>query len=252
VVKNKKKILEEARALGLVGTDTTTSLTGRSVLRSTQDFYGNFFHVVTYFEGFFFCSAPDKESGPASWDFSPRASLNQTLKEVKITGLILTVCPSREYPILLLLCFPLYVLYSSCQQAIVENMLLFWEMTIVMTQSSCTRWVSVIINVSSGVTQVSHGMIFQSSSEVSDGMIMQSSSDISCGMIFQSSSEGSCGIGHDLFLCFFLMPLQSLQQWRLKRKRKGSEENKKQQLVDDRRTALEKDVRSSMHPIWFI
>ncbi len=54
MVKNKKKILEEARALGLVGTDTTTSLTGRSVLRSTQDFYGNFFHVVTYFEGFFF------------------------------------------------------------------------------------------------------------------------------------------------------------------------------------------------------
>jgi hypothetical protein len=77
------------------------------------------------FLGFFFGSAPDKESGPASWDFSPRASLNQTLKEVKITALILTVCPSREYPILLLLRFPLYVLYSSCQQAIVENMLLF-------------------------------------------------------------------------------------------------------------------------------
>ncbi|CAM6046101.1 unnamed protein product [Sphagnum compactum] len=35
---------------------------------------------------------------------------------------------------------------------------------------------------------------------------------------------------------------ESLQQWRLKIKRKGSEENKKQQLVDDRRTALEKDV----------
>jgi hypothetical protein len=48
------------------------------------------------------------------------------------------------------------------------------------------------------------------------------------------------------------MPLQSLQQWRLKIKRKGAEENKKQQLVDDHRTALEKDVRSSMHPIWFI
>jgi len=125
VVKNKKKILEEARALGLVGTDTTTSLTGRSVLRGTQDFYGKKFHVVTYFEAFFFFSAPDEESGPASWDFSPQASLNQTLKEVKITGLILTVCPSREYPILLLLRFPLYVLYSSRQQAIVENMLLF-------------------------------------------------------------------------------------------------------------------------------
>jgi hypothetical protein len=123
VVKKKKKILEEARALGLVGTDTTTPLTGRSVLRGSQDFYEFFFHVVTYFEGFCFCSAPDKESGPASWDFSPRASLNQTLKEVKITGLILTVCPSREYPILLLLRFPLYVLYSSRQQAIVENML---------------------------------------------------------------------------------------------------------------------------------
>ncbi len=54
MVKNKKKIPEEARALGLVGTDTTTSLTGRSVLRGTQDFYGNFFHVVTYFESFFF------------------------------------------------------------------------------------------------------------------------------------------------------------------------------------------------------
>ncbi|CAK9875291.1 unnamed protein product [Sphagnum jensenii] len=35
---------------------------------------------------------------------------------------------------------------------------------------------------------------------------------------------------------------ESLRQWRLKIKRKGSEENKKQQLVDDRRTALEKDV----------
>ncbi|CAM6023277.1 unnamed protein product [Sphagnum balticum] len=35
---------------------------------------------------------------------------------------------------------------------------------------------------------------------------------------------------------------ESLQQWRLKIKRKGSEENKKQQLVDDRRTALKKDV----------
>ncbi len=54
VVKNKKKIPEEARALGLVGTDTTTSLTGRSILRGTQDFYGKKFHVVTYFEGFFF------------------------------------------------------------------------------------------------------------------------------------------------------------------------------------------------------
>jgi hypothetical protein len=43
---------------------------------------------------------------------------------------------------------------------------------IVMTQSSCTRWVSVFNNVPSGVTQVSHGMIFQSSSEVSDGMIL--------------------------------------------------------------------------------
>ncbi len=31
-----------------------------------------------------FCSAPDtKACGPASWDFSPRASLNQALKEVK-------------------------------------------------------------------------------------------------------------------------------------------------------------------------
>jgi hypothetical protein len=48
------------------------------------------------------------------------------------------------------------------------------------------------------------------------------------------------------------MPLQSLQQWRLKIKRKGSEENKKQQLVDDRQTPLKKDVRSSMHPICFI
>ncbi len=60
-----------------------------------------------------------------------------------------------------------------------------------MTQSSCTRWVSVFINVSSGVTQVS------------DGMILQSSSDVSCGMIFRCSSEGSCGIDRDLFFCFF-------------------------------------------------
>ncbi len=166
-------------------------------------FLWKFFSCCDIFWEFFFCSAPDKESGPASWDFSARVSLNQTLKEVKITGLILTVCPSREYPILLLLRFPLYVLYSSCQQAIVENMLLFWEMMIVMTQSSCTRWVSVFINVSSGVTQVSDGMIFQSSSEVSDGMILQSSSDVSCGMIFRCSSEGSCGIDRDLFFCFF-------------------------------------------------
>ncbi len=74
---------------------------------------------------------------------------------------------------------------------------------IVMTQSSCTRWVSVFINVSSGVTQVSHGMIFQSCSEVSDGMILQSSLDVSCGIIFRCSSEGSCGIDRDIFFCIF-------------------------------------------------
>jgi hypothetical protein len=57
VVKNKKKIPEEARALGLVGTDTTTSLTGRSVLRGTQDFYGKNFMLWHIFRVFFWqCS----------------------------------------------------------------------------------------------------------------------------------------------------------------------------------------------------
>ncbi len=39
--------------------------------------------------------------------------------------------------------------------------------------------------------------------QVSDGMIFQSSSDVSCGMIFRCSSEGSCGINRDIFFCFF-------------------------------------------------
>jgi hypothetical protein len=54
VVKNKKKILEEARALGSVGDRYNNIIDWQICTSRYSGFLWKKFHVVTYFEGFFF------------------------------------------------------------------------------------------------------------------------------------------------------------------------------------------------------